>query len=174
LLTTAYGIHERTQEYAIIVGACIDPSSGKASYGGFSKDIQKGVLPVSAIPQQCYGMNGNTVLIPHLIAAKVGNVSADYTQNMGDIDYAVRACKAGFKIIIAPGATGFCDYNSYTMWGWADSKIPFRQRWKLLHGPKGVPPIEYMKYRRQCGFSFWYLVPIKLYLQVFFPGIRKM
>ncbi|MBN1127104.1 MAG: glycosyltransferase family 2 protein [Sedimentisphaerales bacterium] len=177
ILNTWFNQYKETQKSSIIVGACRDPRSNQLVYGGYGWDVSKGNLPESNHPQRCYTMNGNIVFVPRDVACTVGNLSSDYTHAMGDIDYGLRASKMGFAIYIAPGILGLCAANSPTKW--VSSAVPFIERWKNLHSPKGLPPWEYARLRRQCGVRFWFLVPFKVYLRVFFPwfwggrGTRK-
>jgi GT2 family glycosyltransferase len=169
LIMTWSNIYKETQRDIIVVGNCEDLHTRKRLYGGYPQNVSKGVLPESNYPQRCYTMNGNLVLIPRYIANSVGNLSSHYTHAMGDIDYGLRATEKGFLIYVAPGMLGVCEKNPGPLWMRSD--VPLLVRWKNLHSPKGLPPWEYMLFRRRCGVRLWFLIPLKLYLQVCFPQI---
>jgi GT2 family glycosyltransferase len=171
LVTTWQNKYHETKQNIIVVGNCEDLQSRKIIYGGYPRDVSKGVLPASKSPQRCFTMNVNIVLIPRNIAYSVGNLSAHYTHAMGDIDYGLRSTEKGFLIYVAPGIVGVCESNPIPLWVRPD--VPFFTRWMNLHSPKGLPPFEYMILRKRCGVRFWFLIPFKIYFRVCFPFFWK-
>ena len=169
LIDAYFHIRSTTKSDSIIVGACLGFESGKLIYGGYKKPISDGLLDESSELQQCYSMNGNIVLIPRVIAVSVGNLSKNFTHAMGDIDYGIRAINHGFSIYVAPGILGLCGEPEKAIW--MNPKVPFIKRWRNLHSPKGLPPKEYMILRKRMGLRFWFIVPLKLLIQVCFPKI---
>ena len=169
ILKTWSDLRTEMQVDPIIVGTCRDPRTDMLVYGGYPRDLSKGVLPESSHPQRCHTMNGNIVLVPREVVKVVGNLSPDYTHAMGDIDYGLRASEKGFAVYIVSGTIGLCEVRPRSKW--MSSAVPFIERWKDLHSPKGLPPWEYMKLRRRCGVPFWFLVPLKLYVRVCLPWL---
>jgi hypothetical protein len=45
------------------------------------------------------------------------------------------------------------------------------KRYELLHGPKGLPPKEYLEYVRLYRGWRWPVEMLKLYLRVIFPQL---
>jgi GT2 family glycosyltransferase len=147
---------------AIVVGSTKSPDSGKHSYGGiafrargFALKHEK-VLPDESLPIGCETMNGNVALIPREIVAVVGNLDKRFRHQFGDLDYGLRARRAGFDVVVAPGYAGECLPNSPSG-TWRDSSLTFKQRWKNLMSPKGVPFGEWLLFtRRHYGWKWPY------------------
>lgn len=144
---------------AIVVGATRDPVTGLLTYGGLvSRDPRSPHyyvhLPVSESVQQCHSINGNCVLIPRSVAAALGNLDPAFVHAIGDWDYGLRARKAGFPILMAPGFVGECRDNPV-------AKIPAHQaanmgyQLRRVCGPKGVPPRAWFVYVRRHYGPWW-------------------
>jgi GT2 family glycosyltransferase len=154
----------------IIVGSVKDPSSGRLTYGGRFKSGS--LVEPRDHPQPCDTMNGNIVLVSAEAAKKLGNISQCFTQKIGDWDYGLRAREAGIPVWIAPGYQGFGKRNALEKY--ILPSAPFKERWRFLHDPKGMPPSEYLIFlRRHYGFRWIYYLS-KLYLTVCFPGLRRL
>jgi GT2 family glycosyltransferase len=155
---------------AIVVGSTKSPDSGKHSYGGiamrpdgFVLRLEK-VTPDESLAIGCDTMNGNVALIPSEIAAVVGNLDKRFHHQFGDLDYGLRAKRAGFNVVVAPGYAGECLSNSPNG-TWRDSSLTFRKRWKNLTSPKGVPLGEWFFFtRRHYGWR-WPYYAISPYLK---------
>lgn len=168
LLETSEQMRKQGKD-GIIVGSCRDPQTGQHSYGGAIRKKSNAPVIPSESPQPCDLMNGNIALIPKTVSKVIGDISPEFTHNSGDNDYGLRAIQKGFEIWVAPGYQGSCSANPYDPW--ADPKIPFRQRWRFLHSPKGQPPYEvYIYARRHSGF-FWPMDFVKLYCCVLLPSL---
>jgi GT2 family glycosyltransferase len=83
-------------------------------------------------------MNANFALIPKEVAEVVGNLEPRFTHQFGDLDYGLRASRAGFPVALIPGFAGECNPNS-SAGSWRDPRLAFAQRWRHLLSPKGVP-----------------------------------
>jgi GT2 family glycosyltransferase len=167
MLTTASEVSRKEGRIGIIVGNCRDPHTGRITYGGYIKGC-RGLVEPSDKYQSCYTMNGNVVLIPHQVVATVGNLRVEFRHYAADQDYGFRAREKGFIAYVAPGFQGMCRQNDPAC-PWADPNTPFRQRWRIMHSPKGQRPYEtYLIARKYHGF-LWPIDVIKLYLKVSFP-----
>jgi GT2 family glycosyltransferase len=155
---------------AIVVGSTNSPDSGKHSYGGiamradgFALKLEK-VTPHESLPIGCDTMNGNIALIPSEVAAVIGNLDKRFLHQFGDLDYGLRARRAGFDVVVAPGYMGECSLNSPNG-TWRDSRMTFKRRWKNLTSPKGVPFGEWLFFtRRHYGWR-WPYYAISPYLK---------
>jgi GT2 family glycosyltransferase len=145
---------------AIVVGSTRSPLTGKQSFGGFLKRTRGPVLklemieahPSKSIP--CETMNGNFALIPAEIANALGNLEEKFQHQFGDLDYGLRAKRAGFEVIVIPGYIGDCFSNEFPG-TWRDSTISFARRWRDLRSPKGVPIKEWVLFtRRHFGWRW--------------------
>lgn len=145
---------------AIIVGSVSDPKTGARTYGGFRRQIDglrvhfPAVEPDPSVPLPCDTMNGNFTLIPAAAAKAVGNLDAIFRHQIGDMDYGLRAKKAGFNVLMAPGYCGVCTSNSDQK-TWRDPAMTRKQRWTHLMSPKGAPPREWFTFtRRHYGWRW--------------------
>ena len=153
---------------AIVAGSICDASSGRTTYGGTRQRVKwlpgDRVIHPGSTPQECHTMQGNCVLIPHLVAEKIGNLDPRFIHGAGDVDYGHRARKAGFGIWIPAGHVGTCSRNSPTG-TYLDDALPFAERWKHLVGPKGFPPRSRWIYARRHAGSFWFFFWLWPYLR---------
>lgn len=124
---------------AILCGATRDGETGEVTYSGLERRSAwrpmsfVRVMP-SSTPRRVDTMNGNCVLVPHEVASIVGNIDGRLTHAMGDIDYGLRAQRAGFDVWLAPGTVGVCDANPSRLVG------PLREELRAFMGPKILPP----------------------------------
>ena len=176
LLRTATQIKAQDGRVGIVVGSTCDPDTGKPTYGGRVRVNRWRPLALRSVepsdePLPCDTMNGNCVLIPREVAQLVGNLSADFTHSMGDVDYGLRARAKGISLWVAPGYVGECRRNRPNQW--AASDTPFEERLKLLRSPKGMPPREWVAYAKRHAGIQWPLYWVQLHMRVFFPGLWK-
>jgi GT2 family glycosyltransferase len=149
----------------IILGSTCDPDSDRPTYGGYCGDT---MVEPSLEMQTCERMNGNIVLVPRAVLKVVGNLSPDFRQLFGDMDYGFRARTAGFEIWVAPGFLGHCRRNPCPPWD--DPSVPFFQRWRSLHSPTAYPPREnYIFCKRHYKWRGLIRI-LKLYLRMSSPG----
>jgi len=166
LLGTADQLRGKHGRDAIVVGSTRDPETGSLTFGGKLLSDFSMVEP-SDTPQPCDMMNGNVALIPRAVFEVVGNLSADYTHAIGDHDYSLRAVYKGIPVYVGPGYFGECKATISPLW--VRPEIPLRQRWRALHGPKGLPPSEYSVFLRQHLPSRRLWLLFKLYTRAVIP-----
>lgn len=135
---------------AIIAGSAVDVK-GNLTSGGRTR-TNKIVVPESVIPVPCFTINGNFVLVPRSVYKELGNFDHRYHHALGDLDYGVRAFKAGIPRVVAPGV--LADYNpDMAVPKWRDSAYSLKERYRYFLGPKGHPPKEQFVYdMRSVGF----------------------
>jgi GT2 family glycosyltransferase len=159
MLETHKALVEETSRHGIVVGATQN-ASGDLTYGGIVRpNIRRATtfkrLPPCDNPQPCLTMNGNCVLISRAVFERIGFLDGAYQHGMGDFDYGLRATKAGFPIWVAPGFVGYCENDNSAEGSYRDSSLPFRERWRKVLGPKGLPVSDWRLFcRRHAGF-FW-------------------
>lgn len=161
LLRTHEALRLRLNSPVIVVGATVDPRTGKLSYSG---QVSAGRLKPFTFrkvwsatdPIECETMNGNAVLLPIEVVRAVGNLDPVYEHAMGDMDYALRARRLGFHVFVAPGHVGTCAVNAETG-TYLDSTLPASRRWRLMLGKKGLPPQSWRHFTRTHGGVFWWI-----------------
>lgn len=123
---------------AIIVGVTQNTSHTRLTYGG---RIRNSIPPPMGEPVEVDFFNGNIVLIPKYVFDRVGNLDCYFTHSKGDFDYGLRARKEGIHIIQVGDVLGECDRHS-TVDKWCNPDVPFKERWKAMWRPNGMPPHE--------------------------------
>lgn len=149
---------------AIVAGSIVSPVSQRVIYGAFVKR-RRGIkmnfelaTAAGAAALACDTMNGNCVLIPSAIAKAVGSLDPRFRHQFGDLDYGLRARRAGFDVVLAPGLFGTCRENP-VQGTWCDRAATLTTRWKHLLSPKGVPPREWLLFtRRHYGWRWPFYV----------------
>jgi len=138
----------------IVVGAVRDAVTGERTYGGWVNSSKLGLrlapAPVEQVPTPCDTVNGNVVLVPRGVVARVGLLDATFTHSMADFDYGLRARKMGVPVVQAAGFVATCSHNS-VRGTWQDASLSLRRRVKLMRTPKGLPPAEWARYQLRHG-----------------------
>ncbi len=170
MIAAARELHKRLGHPVIMVGTTVDVDSGMATYGGsvrkrWWKPISFELVTPGDVPIRCDAMNGNCVLVPHEVAAQVGNIDPAFEHAMGDTDYALRTANAGLSVWIAPGVVGFCAQNS-ACGSFADQALPLRKRLKNMMDPKGLPLRSWLVFTRRHAGPAWPLFWIYPYAKV--------
>lgn len=167
---------------AIVVGSTRSPQTGKHTYGGFVVQARglamwrEPVMPHVSEAVACDTMNGNVALIPAEIAAVVGNLDERFRHQFGDLDYGLRARRAGFEVVVAPDYVGECAANTIAS-VWRDPSVPLAKRWRSVLSPKGVPVKGWLLFtRRHYGWR-WVLYAVSPYVKTIvmslFPSGHK-
>lgn len=157
---------------AIVTGA----TRGRDGWTTYSGMIRSGANPIgfrkiepdTYRPRRCDSANGNFVLIPAAVAARVGTVDPKFTHRMGDIDYMLRARRLGFDTWLRPGYVGVCEANTSSA-RWQMREVPLRARWAHLHSPLGLPPREWFRYGYRHGGLLGLAAALANYRWLLFP-----
>lgn len=144
LLATHELLAATTGRGGLVVGStCND--DGHVSYGGLrrkagGKALQFCLVEPAAQPQPCESNNGNCLLVSAEAARQLGNLEAAYVHGMGDMDYGLRATKAGVPLWVMPGYVGKCGNDHPVEGSYLDRSLPFSVRWKKALSPKELSP----------------------------------
>ena len=137
---------KKHNDKAIIVGSTSAVGDiQKITYGGW---IKGKLLTDVTEEQKCQTLNGNIVLIPKSVYAILGSNNPIYRHSLGDMDYGLRAWKAGVEVWIAKGVLGECNSHERPA-VWKDYTQPFGKRWRNFFSPLGNNPFEYFRFRRR-------------------------
>lgn len=145
----------------IITGALQYPNALATSYSGYRRKRPTfGLLRLSRIdphgtePQEVDTFNGNIVLVPVEHSVHLGGIDDAFTHHYGDLDFGLRASKAGIPSMLACGYVGATARNS-AAGTFRDNKVSRLRRVEDLFGPKGFPPVEKFRYLRRHGGLLW-------------------
>jgi GT2 family glycosyltransferase len=158
---------------AICVGSTVDLNTGKTSYGGSkltSKSFWKSNLMEAPTEfTKCDFANANIMLVPKEIVERIGILSNGYTHGLADYDYTLKASRAGFDVVIAPGFLGSCvdDHGN----NWKSSKVSFSERVAYLKSPKGLAYSEYLTFIKSYFPKSYPFEFCKLWLKTLFPFV---
>ncbi|GAB2698776.1 GT2 family glycosyltransferase [Microbacterium marinum] len=144
----------RQSPASIIVGATLSSSGDQVTYTGsrLSSSRPTSLRPVlpSGTPEQVDAFNGNFVLVPRAAYRCLGSIDTAFEHGYGDIDYGLRAKKAGIPTLLLSGPVGTCDANSHAG-TWRDQRMSRRDRLRLLFGRKGVPARSHWRFNLRHG-----------------------
>ncbi|MGS0755666.1 glycosyltransferase family 2 protein [Roseateles sp. GG27B] len=164
----------------IVVGSTQDKVTALHTYGGERrlsrvKRTSFTLIPPASVPQCLDTFNGNVVLLPATVVEKLGNLDPVFEHGMGDIDYGLRASRAGVGVWLAAGFHGTCS-NNPAAGTFNDSKISWASRWQHLLSRKGLPWRSWLHFTRRHGGFYWPIFFIWPYLRLlsqFRPTIAK-
>lgn len=128
---------------SIVCGAfCTD--KGEFSYGGKNKK-DKPLVPNGEL-QPVYWLNGNCVLVPKYVVAKIGLLDGMFQHHMGDFDYGLRAQEAGINVYSSRKYVGECAKNPIAICRGRKSGVSMLKRFKRLYSPLGDNPFINFRY----------------------------
>lgn len=160
-----------TSAATITVGSTFDTGNQIISYGGIKLYNQKKVQSYNVYSDvdtiECDMANANIMLVPNEIVQKIGILSDKYTHSIADLDYTLRANKAGYKVALVPGVLGSCvdDHGK----NWKSSLLSLKERINYLKSPKGLAYKEYLGFIKTHFPSHLPEAFIKLWLKTLFP-----
>jgi GT2 family glycosyltransferase len=142
LLDVSRQLAHQKVDRAIVIGSTLDPETGRPSYGGLKQTYWWHPTKFHHIhsdpnqPRPCDTLNGNCVLVSRAVASLVGNFSPEYTHNLGDYDYGLRARRKGCSVWMAPGYLATCSANPPT--GRIVKSELAQANWHQVDRPKGL------------------------------------
>ena len=156
---------DKTQVPCVVVGALTDSISGRPTYGGLCRlrwrpKIYFSPVELSECEKSVDTLNMNFALINAASISSFGFLDPAFVHGYADFDYGLRVTDHGGSVIQAPGFIGHCSRNKVDG-TWLDFRLPFRERWRLMLGAKGLPPRERLYYLRKHVPIVW--LPVFLY-----------
>lgn len=157
-----------THPDAVLVGATRDPASGRVTYGGRVRTSRWhpqrfAHLPASTAVQEADTFNGNVVLIPAGVRARVGAIDDAYPHAYADDDYGLRATELGVPILQIPGTVGTCARNP------VERQVRGLDAWRRAQSDKGLPWRAQARYWRRHGGRFWFPVFLGQQVRMLMP-----
>jgi len=176
LLSAAVTVRREQGRDSIIVGATCDSRTGKRTYTGMIRTSRWKLLDFQSVdpsdtPRSCDTMHGNCVLIPRPVTQGIG-IIGDFQHHFGDIDYGLRATRAGFGCFLAPRIVGECSWNAaHVAAPEVDPRLRLRERIRIMCSPKRCPPRDWLRFVRTHTGLAWPYYFAKPWLSVFFPRL---
>lgn len=144
--------------------------AGYRAARGFGRLRLDPVRQTSQVPRPLDAANGNCLLVPQEVAARVGAIDGCFAHAYADLDYTLRAREAGFPCVQAPGTFGVCAANPVAG-GHLDPARSLVDRLRFSQQPKGIPFRSQVRFLRRHGGRGWLLVLLKSYLHVIWPQL---
>ncbi len=175
ILDVAEIMRTETGKSGIVVGSTCD-DNGMVTYGGLyrshpKKPLKFDLVQPSSTPLPCESNNGNCLLISAEAAHQLGNLDAAYVHGMGDMDYGLRANRAGIPLWVMPGFVGECGNDHPREGSYLDTSLPFAVRWKKALSPKELNPHAWGVFCRRHAGILWPLHWAWPYVKIVFTSI---
>lgn len=140
---------------SIIVGHTKSPSTNEVTYGPLKNSRRSRINFQITISKSdnIVSMNGNCVLIPKSTQEMIGLLSPRFQHSFGDIDYGLRATKAGIMIIPTKHAVSDLERND-SIYSRNVKQTPV-EIFKLMRNPKGIPIIEWLYFTKTHAGALW-------------------
>lgn len=174
LLQCSNYVKSKGAKPAICVGSTADDDTGKISYGGRKLPDKNSWSEGSFVYSDteyvnCDVANANILLVPAEIVKELGILSEKFTHGLADYDYTLKAKKAGFGLVVAPGFLGTCidDHGN----NWKSANTTLKERIAYLKSPKGLAYKEYLGFIKEHFPKSYPAAFIKLWLKTLFPFI---
>jgi GT2 family glycosyltransferase len=160
-LAAAWEAARGTERHAILVGATRD-EQGVVSYSGYDVErtpfafrLQR-VLPHATAMIPVTTFNGNVVLIGHGAVAMIGLNDPGFFHNLGDVDYGLRAQRAGLPVLLLPGTLGICEANAAKRdHGYGSPRLSVRDQWRKVNTHHGLPFRSWWRFTRRHSGWWW-------------------
>lgn len=170
-LETVFNNYYSVNEPSIISGCCCDTATQSVTtYGG---RVGKKTIEANGNVQTIEWMNGNFVLIPHLVIEKIGINDPYFHHSAGDSEYGSRALINGIGLYVTSKFVGTCDRHDVICKS-MDARYTLKERLSFLNTPWGTRPREtFYLYRKYKGFWYALYLFIMSYFYCFFPKLNK-
>jgi len=170
MLATEKLATEEHNTAVIVAGSTRDMESGSHTYGGLVvadrwKPLKFSLVEISEEYSVCDTMNGNCVLIPGSVVDVVGNLDSAFVHAMGDIDYGLRARKAGFLVVTMAGYAGVCSQNGLANTH-VDTSLGRMERLEKVRSHKELPLKSWFVFTRRNAGMLWPIYFIWPYVKV--------
>lgn len=154
----------------ILVGKSLCPDTGDVTYGGYAHAPGISRLSWRRLTKDeifCDTMNGNCVLLPQRCVTDIGMLSGKYRHAFGDIDYGIRARRAGYVIIECAQHIGL-QVQNFQLYSGARLSLSIKNVGRVFLDPKGVPIKEWWIFCRDNAGPLWLVNFATRYVKIFF------
>jgi GT2 family glycosyltransferase len=159
----------------ILVGATRG-ARAETTYGGF--DVERSMFAFRLIPvkpdaaqlKPTTTFNGNVVLVGREVVDAIGINDPGFFHNLGDVDYGLRAQRAGVPVMLLPGTVAYCEGNlAKRQQGYGSRYLSVFGQWRKVNGHHGLPFASWWRFTRRHSGIFWplhFLLPYRHLLRV--------
>lgn len=156
--------------FCVICGSVQSKIDMKATYGGTGHN---GLISPTRNIEKCTHINGNCLLIPRIVAEKIGNLDYVYEHGLGDFDYGQRILAKGGQLYASSSFVGTCEKNE-VKGTWKDESLPIAKRIKLMRAKTGQPRESYKHYLKKWNKKDWLLYYYKPYFDILIGRIKYL
>jgi GT2 family glycosyltransferase len=155
----------------IICGTTQSKLDLTVTYGAYTKNSSKLIIPNGKYQHSDY-CNGNCVIIPKSVYSRLGNLDPFFEHALGDLDYSMRAVKAGIELKVAPEFVGYCERHD-TIPEWQSISLNVFERLENLYSPlSGCNPPEFFVFEKRYNGIFLAIKHIiSVHLRCLFPRL---
>lgn len=119
-------------------------------------------------PQKIDMTNANILWVDKTVINRIGILSDKFTHGLADFDFALRANKAGFPVLLTNEIGGYCENDHGVSW---KKNASLKERFAYLKSPTGLAYKEYLYYvRKHFPMSLPYAF-IMLWAKTLFPQL---
>lgn len=162
---------KKHDDQSIIVGSMCDPNDKSLiTYSGHDENLRR--INDCAEEMECFATNGNLLLIPRIIYKKIGTNDVVFHHCEGDLDYGLRARKAGFVNYVAAGIFGECARHDNTP-RWCNPQYGIYERLNSFYSPFSIIKRKdsFKFHRRHRGLLIAIKLKCKIYTKLLFPNL---
>jgi GT2 family glycosyltransferase len=140
----------------IVAAATTDPGGGEVTYGAHrqvsaARPLRLRLIQPVGMPVAADTVSGNIVLVSAAAEARLGNLSPAFRHIYGDLDYGLRARRAGIPVVLASRPGGSCEANSVAGTS-LDPTLTRRARLRLrLREDRGIHARDWRRFVRVHG-----------------------
>ena len=127
---------------AVCGGVCRTPDGAFVYSGGIMKHRWPRCAATSPKPTEpplpVEWLHGNMVAIPASVCGRIGIPDGSWIKhNFADVDFTLRAHRAGIPVLLVPAAVGVADRNdTASYWSWADARLSWLAIMQGFGNPK--------------------------------------
>lgn len=148
----------------MVVGALRNPLTGLTAYSGVcrggARRTRFSLIPPGETPRRAETMNGNLVLVPRDVVARLGTFDPAYRHGIADYDYGLRAAAAGIEVWVAPTFLGECPRHDTSATNGGGNR-----GLRATMAVKGIPPSGWLTFTRRHAGPLWPLFWLSPYVK---------
>lgn len=154
-------MRERCGKELFILASATRGNEGEISYGGMRMTSRRTAFHLASVEpgeelKPIDTFNGNIVLVPRAVVDRIGLNDPAFHHNLGDIDYGLRATKAGICVLLLPGTLGRCDANEQKRrLSFGSQTLTLREQWRTVNTHRGLPVASWWRLTRRHSGKWW-------------------